>query len=314
MNAIHLILLVSIWMVILGSPSAVFSAEEELATGKEILKLQNSVQEKRQQSDLLKKKAHEELDNQNYEQAVSKHRDSILLEEEAAKIEAELDKRIDSAIADLIKELSDAEFANRKAASMVLIKLGPRILPQLQKILTEQELDPETRLQLNGVLATAGDVEIDDKGRFRQWAKEASASTQYSDTSWSASQATGKPDTATAGDIETAWAPSIANGGEEWLELTYFHAVYPSVIRIHETYCPGAVIKVEVRDPEGELQVLWEGKDPTDKAPTFFEVEIPEEKVGKFRTKEVRITLDTKKVTGFNEIDAVELIGRSDRP
>ena len=263
-------------MAIPASSSAAFLTEEEPATGKKILELQNSISEKRKQSDLLKKQAHVDLDNQRYDDAISKHRESIRLEDEAAEIEAKLNADIDSAIDKLIEELSADEYARRKAASMALMKLGHRVLPRLRKMLTEQELDPETRHQLNGVLAAAGDVEIDGEGRFRQWAKEASASTQYTDTSWSASQATGKPDTKVAGDIETAWAPRTANNGEEWLELTYGHAVYPSVIRIHETYCPGTVVKVEARDAEGELQVLWEGVDPTEKAPAFFEVKVPQ--------------------------------------
>src|SRR5262245_64854552 len=55
----------------------------------------------------------------------------------------------------------------------------------------------------------------------RQWAVKASASTEYSNPRWAASQATGAPNTESSGDHDTAWASREEDAGEEWLELDY---------------------------------------------------------------------------------------------
>jgi len=48
--------------------------------------------------------------------------------------------------------------------------------------------------------------------------------------------------------------------------------------------------------------------DPTRLAPAFFEITVPKD-LTKIKTSIIRITLDTKAVAGWNEIDAVQLIG-----
>ena len=122
-------------------------------------------------------------------------------------------------------------------------------------------------------------------------------------------QATGEPDTLVAGDLKTAWAPKGQDIGKQWLELSYNQAVFPLEVRVHETYNPGAVIKLEARDEKGKLHVLWEGADTTEKAPAYLELKVPLKEDGAFRTDCMRLTLDTDQVSGYNEIDAVELIG-----
>ena len=49
---------------------------------------------------------------------------------------------------------------------------------------------------------------------IRQWASSATAGSEYSNTDWSANQATGAPDTPDCGDQETAWAP---RKGTAWI-------------------------------------------------------------------------------------------------
>ena len=140
----------------------------------------------------------------------------------------------------------------------------------------------------------------------RQWAAKASASTEYSNPQWAASQATGEPNTAAAGDHQTAWASREEDAGDEWLELQYAKPVIPTLVRIHETFNPGAVVKVEASDPHGSWKVLWEGRAavPREKI-RWFEVK-PTRRVA---TSKLRLTLDSKAIPGWNEIDAVELVG-----
>lgn len=155
------------------------------------------------------------------------------------------------------------------------------------------------------LLATADSGGVPAR-HLRQWAIMASASTEYSAPDWAASQATGAPNSPEAGDHTTAWASREEDAGEEWLELHYAKALYPSLIRIHETYNPGAVVKVEARDSAGSWQAIWEGRvfAPEEKI-RWFEVR-PTRRVA---TSVLRLTLDSRAIRGWNEIDAVELIG-----
>lgn len=119
---------------------------------------------------------------------------------------------------------------------------------------------------------------------------------------WSASQATGSPDVKQPGDSPRAWASAAADAGHEWLEVVFPESVVVAQVRIRENDAPGAVVRVVASDDD---VVIWEGKDPTREPLTDLVVE-PSSKVF---TNRVRIELDTRKVPGWNEIDAVELVG-----
>lgn len=122
---------------------------------------------------------------------------------------------------------------------------------------------------------------------------------------WGEEQATGAPDTMQAGDIRTAWTTKQQNAGEEWLELTYGTAVPIAEVRVRETYNPGAVVKVTAIPERAFEIVLWEGEDPTKDAPGELVVTVDAE----VTSKVIRVYLDTRLKNGWNEIDAVELVG-----
>ncbi len=138
-----------------------------------------------------------------------------------------------------------------------------------------------------------------------QWASAATASSQYQEENYTAGQATGAPNTPLPGDFGTAWASLEADAGEETLELTYEVAVVPSAVNIYETYNPGAVVLVEAYDGE-DWVTLWEGSETTDEIARVFSPELEEVD---FATNQIRLTLDSESVIGWNEIDAVELVG-----
>jgi hypothetical protein len=140
---------------------------------------------------------------------------------------------------------------------------------------------------------------------LRQWASEARASSEYSNPDWAARQACGEPDTMQGGDIVTAWASKEQDGGDEWLELGYKRAVRVTQVRVRETYNPGAVSRIEAQDSRGRWIVVWQGKDTTKEAPGWLDVKIQK----RVLTRKIRITIDSRSVPGWNEIDAVELIG-----
>jgi hypothetical protein len=123
---------------------------------------------------------------------------------------------------------------------------------------------------------------------------------------WGTEQLIGPPDTPTAGDQRTAWASATQDGGDEWLLLTYETEVEVAEVRVRETYNPGAVSKVVAIADDNTEVVLWEGEDPTREAPSDF-VATPQVQA---RARQIRVTLDSDRVRGWNEIDAVELVGK----
>jgi hypothetical protein len=123
---------------------------------------------------------------------------------------------------------------------------------------------------------------------------------------WGPEQAAGEPDTMQAGDISTAWAPREQDGGEEWLKLDYEKSVDIAEVRVRETYNPGAISKVTAFLANGSEVTLWEGMEPKATAPVEMSFTIPES----VNAKSVKVYLDTTRVPGWNEIDAVQIIGR----
>ncbi len=121
---------------------------------------------------------------------------------------------------------------------------------------------------------------------------------------WAPSQAIGAPD-AEAGDNQKAWATLGADEGEQWLELDYALEVPIEAVRVFENHNPGAIVKIEALASEGPV-VIWQGEAPQKPEPHVFEVAAQ----AKATARRIRITLDTNKIPGWNEIDAVELIGR----
>jgi hypothetical protein len=139
-----------------------------------------------------------------------------------------------------------------------------------------------------------------------QWASSAAASSEYGPDSWSASQATGEPDTPDYGDFATAWAPVGSDVGPQWLEVGFDTPVRPMEVVIWETSGAGFVTLVEALDERsGDWVVLWEGSDGS---PGFVAGFSPPLESTDVVTDTIRVTIDSD-VPGWNEIDAVGLLG-----
>jgi len=123
--------------------------------------------------------------------------------------------------------------------------------------------------------------------------------------SWGTEQVLGPPDTSNAGDAPTAWASLEATAGPEWLALGFDHAVELAQVRIRESYNPGAISKLTAVVNGAEV-VLWEGTADRGKGLRDFVVPVS----GSIQANSVIVHLDTKRVTSWPEIDAVELVGR----
>jgi hypothetical protein len=284
--------------------SASHLCAEETGLWESLGKLRHSAREKKVEAQKQNEAAHAALDRTEYEEAVRLHKGAKKLLDEAAAFETQFVKVVEKIVNNLRPELNSDDFAVRETATQKLIRLGPGAAKALK--LAAEGKEKEVQVRLNNVASKLEEFEEDAHGRLHQWAESAKASSEYGATGWSASQATGKPNTLQAGDAQTAWASMAADGGEEWLELTFANWVEPTSVCIHENCAPGAVAKLEILDAEGKWHTLWKGKDPTTACPGVFQVPFDRPK---FAARTIRIVLDTSLVAGWNEIDAVELIG-----
>ena len=143
-------------------------------------------------------------------------------------------------------------------------------------------------------------------GEISQWAASASATSQYSDRGWSALQALGPPNTLFCGDMDTAWASATASGIDT-LTLTYGVAVMPTRLVVHESYNPGAITRIVLVDEAGIEHTVYTAQPAIAAAcPNQFAITISTVRT---RVNTVLITVDQSAHSGWNEIDAVELIG-----
>jgi hypothetical protein len=148
-----------------------------------------------------------------------------------------------------------------------------------------------------------------------QWAETAKASsTNASDMTddnspHQPSHATGMPDSQHYGDTATSWATKTKDGGIEWLELEYTKPVNATEVRIRQNNAPGAVARIELFDDDGAAHTVWQGPDTT--VYPANEIAWLSAKFDKtaYKTHKLKITLATNTISGWNEIDAVQLVG-----
>ncbi len=146
-----------------------------------------------------------------------------------------------------------------------------------------------------------------DQQLIRQWASEASATSEYGSEGFSAMQATGKPDTSQCGDSDTAWA-SADKTGQDSLTLIFDHQVRPTELNIYQTYAPGAITGVELVPADGGANIaVPDSTDPDTTCPHVFTLTLDPQNTPP--VDRVIIHLDQTITEDWNEIDAVELVG-----
>ncbi len=122
---------------------------------------------------------------------------------------------------------------------------------------------------------------------------------------WHALQATGPPDAERAQDDPHAWASALPDGGQEWLELVYDPPLVAESVRVHEVNAGGALIALWGYDVGGGEHALWAGRaggpEPGEVVLSFPRSAFP--------VARLRLVLDTRFTPGWNEIDAVRLVG-----
>ena len=182
--------------------------------------------------------------------------------------------------------------------------------------IVEEDQNPTAAVELTPTLdpTQVAATRYPATGVIYQWGMSAEASTEFANPEWAAEQAAGTPDAPGCGDYQFAWA-SAASDSIDTLEVSFARSVYPLEIVIHESYNPDQVVKVEVFDPEtgGFYAVLQKNPVQIDR-PCPYQLIVPVDGI-EFQTNLVRITIDQSQLgLGWNEIDAVQLIGTIREP
>ena len=142
-------------------------------------------------------------------------------------------------------------------------------------------------------------------GVCEQWAASATASSQYTDLAWGATQATGQPNSVACEDDGRAWA-SLESSGVEWLELVYSLGVRPTEIRIYEVFGVSSIVKVEVKDASGTYYTVYTAQPLSQACPRVLTIPIAGISA---MVNTVRVTVDQGTLNNWDEIDAVKLVG-----
>jgi hypothetical protein len=85
--------------------------------------------------------------------------------------------------------------------------------------------------------------------------------------------------------------------------------VHATAIRIRQTASPGAISRIELIDDTDIAHTIWEGVDDTPYTKDtigWFVRDLPKTA---YLVKGARVTLETARVWGWNEIDAIQLVG-----
>lgn len=142
-----------------------------------------------------------------------------------------------------------------------------------------------------------------------QWAASAKASSEYRVTGdYSASAAIGAPDVGRYGDSPRAWASRLADSGLEWLEVSFSNPVAATAVRVRQVFNPGAIVAIELLDASGATWTVFSGVDTNTYAANQIAWFVKRFPRTERPVKSVRVTLDSARVKGWNEIDAIQLV------
>ncbi len=143
------------------------------------------------------------------------------------------------------------------------------------------------------------------------WASRVIAfSTEYSDANTTkenrAVQALGKPNMLPQiGTSVCAWQPQTQdNTQEEFLIVGFDTLMTIRQVAIAENFGQGCIVKVEAFDEFDNIKPLWQNKNaPTLEVGKMFNLILP--KMTNFKVRGIKIVLNTSRVKGWNQIDAI---------
>lgn len=214
---------------------------------------------------------------------------------------------IETRVADSEPDVTDEEVAllqppHRPVAESERVEVTPELAKQLA-------IERMTKLELEGWIVELEADLASLRGELDAQADQAVLREVANAPHWSAAKVVGPPDADPSHDDPRAWASASPDTGLEWLELRFKPPMRAHTLRVYEVHSAGAVVRVTALDEQGGNHILWSGVDPTP-APGVFEIAFG---LTSYRIQSVKITLDTTLHPGWNEVDAVELVGPEGR-
>ncbi|MBN8578325.1 MAG: hypothetical protein J0L66_15375 [Cytophagales bacterium] len=148
--------------------------------------------------------------------------------------------------------------------------------------------------------------------KVKQYASSVIAfSSQYSTTNWAATRALGEENVyPTHDDLPNAWASLTADGQREFLVLGFSEQQTVKKIEIFETYNPGAIDTVLLRNAATQKWVTVYSKPAATDLPKQSRILAIHLIETTFMADAIRMAINSAAVDGWNEIDAVAITGQ----
>ncbi|GAA4051484.1 hypothetical protein GCM10022409_42860 [Hymenobacter glaciei] len=140
-----------------------------------------------------------------------------------------------------------------------------------------------------------------------QWAArlvEASSQKAEGKEAFSPSQVLGAPNALPLGEISNnAWIPRKEGAGE-FIEVKFLRSVAAQQVTVVESFNPGSITKIELIDTKGVHHEVYANANPgpLPEPSRSLEVKFP---AAEYRTLGVKVYMNTGKVEGINQIDAI---------
>jgi hypothetical protein len=167
-------------------------------------------------------------------------------------------------------------------------------------------------LLIFALYSSCSDVDEFKGVKIRQYADEViEYSSQYSSGNWSANRILGKENVyPNYGDNVNAWASSTRNGQREYIIVAFDTVQTVHTIEIFETYYPGAIDTVYLRNESTQKWQRIYSKPALTDLPAesrIFTIYMTETS---YLVDALRIAINSPEVDGWNEIDAIAISGQ----
>jgi len=114
----------------------------------------------------------------------------------------------------------------------------------------------------------------------------------------------GEPNAQPLGQISNeAWIPK-KEGSNEFIEVRFGKSLAARQVTVVENFNPGSVTKIELVDTRGERHQVYENNNPGPLPEPFRSLQVTFDAAA-YRTIGVVVTMNTAKVNGVNQIDAI---------
>lgn len=130
-------------------------------------------------------------------------------------------------------------------------------------------------------------------------------------SSWSIDQVLGAPDTSIVGDVATAWASATPDGQQEWIIVEFDKEVVAAKLDVIESFNPGAISRVSTVSALGTETVVWDVAGSSSTTTQLTNSIMTSSSItfsNPVKSRRFKIEINSPKVRGWNEIDAVRLV------